>query len=90
MNRRISRTAIFAAAPTAAVAMLAASIANPPQANADVEGCVNANGVEVCGSADVPSINNVKKVIPDIPVPNINVPNVKINPGHVGKPGRGR
>lgn len=89
MHRRSSRTAIFAAA-AATAAMFAGSVAAPPQANADVEGCVNTYGVSVCGSADVPDLNDVKKVIPDIPVPNVNLPNVKINPGHVGRPGRGR
>ncbi|MCH9642664.1 MAG: hypothetical protein K0U70_03905 [Actinomycetia bacterium] len=90
MNRQISRKAILAAAPIAAVAMLGASVADPPQAKADVTGCVNTAGVEVCGSADVPSINDVKKVVPNVSVPNVNLPNVKVNPGHVGKPGRGR
>lgn len=78
MNRQISRSAIFAAAPVAALAMLGASIADPPQAKSDVSGCVNTAGVEVCGSADVPSINDVKKVVPNVPVPNINLPNVKV------------
>ena len=80
MHKRISRTAVLAVAPAAAAAMLAASITHPPQASADVTGCVNSYGVEVCGSADVPDLNDVKKVIPDIPVPNINLPNVKVKP----------
>jgi hypothetical protein len=91
--RRIYLTAILAAAPVAA-AMLAAFIASPPQLNADpgVEGCVDVVGVSACTSADigVPNINAVEHAIPDIPVPNINMPKVKVNPGHVGAPGRGR
>ena len=86
MHRRITRTAILATAPAAAAAMLAASIANPPQANADVEGCVNSNGVEVCGTADIAgAVNNVVDVIPNIPVPNINLPNVNIKPPKIGR-----
>ena len=81
MNKSISRTAAFAAAPVAAAAMLAASISSPPRANADVEGCVNSYGVQVCGSADgsnIPSVNDVRNVIPNVPVPNINLPNVNV------------
>ena len=91
MHKRISRTAVLAAAPAAVAAMLAASITHPPQASADVGGCVNTNGVEVCGSADVAgAVNDVVDVIPNVKVPNFNLPNVKVNPGHVGRPGRGR
>ncbi len=81
MNKSISRTAAFAAAPVAAAAMLAASISFPPRASADVEGCVNAQGVQVCGSADgsnIPSVNDVRNVIPKVPVPNINLPHVNV------------
>ena len=81
MHRRITRTAILAAAPAAAAAMLAASITATPEAKADVSGCVNSYGVEVCGSADVAgAVNDVVDVIPDIKVPNINLPNVKVKP----------
>jgi hypothetical protein len=92
--RRIYLTAIVAAAPAAAAAMLAVFIASPPQLNADpgLEGCVDVAGVSACGSVGtgVPNINAVENVIPYVPVPNINLPKVKVNPGHVGLPGRGR
>ena len=37
---------------------------------------------------DVPDLNAVDDIVPNINVPNVNLPN--INPGHVGRPGRGR
>ncbi|GJO39752.1 hypothetical protein DAVIS_01019 [Mycobacterium marinum] len=40
--------------------------------------------------AKVPNLNSVEQVVPNVSVPNINLPNVKVNPGHVGLPGRGR
>jgi len=78
--KRIYRSALFLAAPAAAAAMLAASIASPPQAIAgpNVEGCVDVYGVSACGSAKVPNINGVSKVIPNVSVPNINMPNIKV------------
>lgn len=92
--RRIPLTAILAAAAAAAAAMLGAFITSPPQLNADpgVEGCVDVVGVSACTSADigVPNLNAVENVVPNVSVPNINMPNVKVNPGHVGFPGRGR
>jgi hypothetical protein len=86
--RRIYLTAMLATVPAAAAAMLAAFIASPPQLNADsgVGGCVDVVGVSACSSVDVdvPNINAVENVVPNVHVPNINVPNVKV------KPGRGR
>jgi len=92
--RRRYLTVIVATVPAAAAAMLGAFIASPPQLNADpgVGGCVDVVGVSACTSADigVPNLNAVENVVPNVQVPNINVPNVKVNPGHVGLPGRGR
>jgi hypothetical protein len=90
-TRRIYLTAMLAAAPAAATAMLAAVIANPPQLHADsgVGGCVDVVGVSACTSVDfgIPNINAVENVVPNVHVPNINS---VVNPGHVGLPGRGR
>lgn len=47
-------------------------------------------GVSVDIDAKVPNLNSVEQVVPNVSVPNINLPNVKVNPGHVGLPGRGR
>ncbi|EPQ76322.1 hypothetical protein [Mycobacterium marinum] len=85
---RMSLAAILATAPAAAAAMLGTASAS---AAPGVEGCVDVVGVSACTSVDigVPNINAVEN-IPYVPVPNINLPKVKVNPGHVGAPGRGR
>lgn len=92
--RRRCLTVIVASAPAATAAVLGAIFASPAQLHADpgVGGCVDAVGVSACTSADinVPNINSLENVVPDVHVPNINMPNVKVNPGHVGLPGRGR
>jgi hypothetical protein len=88
--RRIYLTAILATAPAAAAAILAAPIASPqhvqfsaaPIHDAPLDNWGNIDGV------DMPNLNAVDDIIPG--VPNINMPNVKVNPGHVGRPGRGR
>ena len=49
---------------------------------------VNIPGVPGNIDYDVPNLNQVDNVVPDIYVPDINLPN--INPGQVGLPGRGR
>ncbi|WP_373180384.1 hypothetical protein [Mycobacterium marinum] len=84
---RMSLAAILATAPAAAAMLGTASASAAP----GVEGCVDVVGVSACTSVDigVPNINAVEN-IPYVPVPNINLPKVKVNPGHVGAPGRGR
>jgi hypothetical protein len=86
--RRIYLTAMLATVPAAAAAMLAAFIASPPNVQLKSDACVDVVGVSACADVDVPNINAVENVVPNVHVPNINVPNV--NPGHVGLPGRGR
>jgi hypothetical protein len=70
----------FLTAIPAVGAVLAVSIASPPLVNADpqVGGCVNADGVSACANlpVNVPNINAVANAIPNIQVPNINVPHV--------------
>ncbi|QUR67904.1 hypothetical protein [Mycobacterium spongiae] len=90
--KRIYLTAILAGIPAAAAAMLAGFIASPPHVQLSSAPLQHAprDIVDVDVDVDIPKINGIPDVIPDIPVPNINLPSVKINPGHVGAPGRGR
>jgi hypothetical protein len=93
--RRTHLTAILATAPAAAAAILAAPIASPPNIqlnaapihNAPLDD-LNIPGVPGNIDFDVPDLNAVDDIVPNINVPNVNLPN--INPGHVGRPGRGR
>ncbi len=79
--RRFCLAAILAATPVAA-AILSAAIASPSNAPR-----FSADNIHIDPHYDVPNINVVPNVVPDIPVPNINS---VLNPGHVGLPGRGR
>jgi hypothetical protein len=94
--RRIYLTAILAIAPASTV-ILATFVASPPNvqlSSAPVHDAplddLGIPGVSVDVDYGVPNLNAVDHVVPNINVPNVNLPNVKINPGHVGLPGRGR
>ncbi len=87
--RRTYLAAILAAASAAVAAILATSIASPTNVQYSARPHIDVPGVPNV-DVKVPNLNAVENAIPDIPVPNINMPNVKINPGHVGAPGRGR
>ncbi|HEY6431972.1 MAG TPA: hypothetical protein VIZ17_08310 [Acetobacteraceae bacterium] len=95
---RITRTYLtaLATAPAAAAAILAAFIASPPHVqlssapihNAPLDD-LNIPGVPGNIDFDVPDLNVPDMIdVPNISVPDMNLPN--INPGHVGRPGRGR
>ena len=91
---RITRTyltTIIATPLAAAAAILAVSVANPP--NVQLSSAPNQNAplddIGDIGDFDIPNINVPGHIdVPNINVPDINMPN--INPGHVGRPGRGR
>ncbi len=80
-NRRLCLAAILATAPAAAV-IVAAAVASPSNAPQ-----LSADNIHIDPHYDVPNINAVPNVVPDISVPNVNS---VLNPGHVGMPGRGR
>jgi hypothetical protein len=90
---RISRTyltAILATPLAAAAAILAASLANPPNVQLSSAPIQNAPLDDIGDfGGDIPNINVPGHIdVPNIDVPDINMPN--INPGHAGLPGRGR
>ena len=89
MRIRLYLTAILATAPAAATAILAAFIASPPNvqlSSAPIHDAplddLNIPGVPGNIDYDVPDLNAVDNVVPNINVPNINLPNIN--------PGRGR
>lgn len=91
--RRPYLTTILATAPAAAAAILAASVANPPNAQLSSAPIHNApldilDDIGDIGDFDIPDFDVPYVDVPGIHVPDINMPN--INPGHVGLPGRGR
>lgn len=79
--RRFCLAAVLATAPAAAVILTAVN-ASPSNAHQ-----LRADNIHIDPHYNVPNINVVPNVVPDIPVPNINS---VLNPGHVGLPGRGR
>jgi hypothetical protein len=91
---RISRTyltTILATPLAAAAAILAASVANPPNVQLSAAPIQNAplDDIGDFGGGDIPNINVPGHIdVPNVDVPDINMPN--INPGHAGLPGRGR
>jgi hypothetical protein len=91
--RRTYLTAILATA--AAAAMLAAPLASPqhvqlsatPIHDIPLEDWVDVDvNCPLC--PNIPNVNGVPNIGPNINVPNVNLPN--INPGQIGLPGRGR
>ena len=89
--RRLYLTTILATPLAAAAAILAASVANPPNVQLSSAPIHNAplDDWGDIGDIDIPNINVPGHIdVPNINVPDINMPN--INPGHVGRPGRGR
>jgi hypothetical protein len=89
--RRTYLTTILATAFAAAAAILAASIANPPNVQLSAAPIHNAplDNFGDIGDFDIPNVNVPGHVdVPNVWVPDMDMPN--INPGHVGLPGRGR
>ncbi len=97
---RIKRTYFTAILATAAAvaAMFTVFIASPtnvqlssaPIHDAPLDD-LNIPGLPGNIDYDVPDIDAPDIIdVPNINVPNINMPNINVNPGHVGRPGRGR
>ena len=89
--RRTYLTTILATPLAAAAAILAGSIANPPNVQLSAAPIHKAplDDIGDFNGGDIPNINVPGHIdVPNVNVPDINMPN--INPGHVGMPGRGR
>ena len=95
--KRIYLTAILATA-AAVAAIFSVFIASPPNvqlSSAPIHDLplddFNLPGVPGNIDYDVPDINVPDIIdVPNVNVPDINMPNINVNPGHVGRPGRGR
>ena len=89
--RRTYLTTILATPLAAAAAILAGSVATPPNvqlSSAPIQNAPLDDWGDV-GDFHVPNINVSGHIdVPNIDMVDMNMPN--INPGHVGMPGRGR
>jgi hypothetical protein len=82
--RRLYLTAILATAPAAAAAILAASVANPPNIQLSAAPIHNAplDDWGDIGDIDIPNINVPGNInVPNINVPDINMPNIHVPHG---------
>jgi len=85
--RRLYLTAILATAPAAAAAILAASVANPPNIQLSAAPIQNAplddwGDIGDIGDIDIPNINVPGNInVPNINVPDINMPNIHVPHG---------
>jgi len=82
--RPIYLTAILATAPAAAAAILAASVANPPNIQLSAAPIQNAplDDWGDIGDIDIPNINVPGNInVPNINVPDINMPNIHVPHG---------
>jgi hypothetical protein len=87
--RRTYLTTILATPLAAAAAILAGSVANPPNVSAAPIQNAPLDDWGDVGDFHVPNINVSGHIdVPNIDMVDMNMPN--INPGHVGMPGRGR